>query len=521
MKIMNYILGVTLVALLWSCEDNTTSNNVKQPEDMVNAKSVNIDLKALYPEATSKAIGDKYNDGDPFQIDKSNIVLLLLNDDGSLILDEDGNPDQNTQIELNQFMGVTPSFSENTFTYSAEIELPDYASRVGIFVNFAQPNVNKMQSSSNKIMLPAKGYGSIVKNTEGTEGDPYTLTVTLEPMVARIQIENDLVNSTEATFPAPLNLVKATGLANGEAITYYESLYENLRIEAIYLNRTYVELNSLYFIPEVPMAGIAAPEIDITGAGYAWEETYTKTDMFTPDHLVGSKYALFNSHNPYLFYYDTQDNKVMANINAALNTVSHEDRWRITGDRVGQAPVLDAPTKTIADSWPTMINPALQSCFFQTDETAAESNAGALGYNIYAQGEATATRDEALLQQPHLVVEFSYSAIAQLNPDGSFVKDAEGFMVYDDVAYGTETKYLNIVAFEETINPQDPAKPFPAFEGGFVYTLQLSEIVNLILDPETVVTEEGNEDPEGQPEGGGGQYDAPQHRIQITKKYNK
>ena len=90
-------------------------------------------------------------------------------------------------------------------------------------------------------------------------------------------------------------------------------------------------------------------------------------------------------------------------------------------------------------------------------------NGKAIGYNIFPQ-EGASTTELAKAKHPHIIVLISYEE----NKDSEWQKVTSG--------------YLNITAFNSA------SGYITSFDAGSIYTFSLGSIVNLIIDPTTVIT---------------------------------
>ncbi len=293
---------------------------------------------------------------------------------------------------------------------------------------------------------------------------------------------------------------------------------------------------------------------DITKPGQSWYDTYFFSS-YSSYRDQGAKWGLFNTYDTDVEISDGSAD-VYPNLNAhsaAISTSSYNNgdhRWLLSpegGVTEGESGAfVDDVTSIIADAqndfvngsltqgqlydtyeryWPRLLNPYMMSSFFQVDQYSTDPAPGTIGFNLYEQGTTTTSRDAAKEQQPHLIVRFSYEKKLIFDDEGNIVINPEtGYPEYEagpgsvtetpnpsdggdggtqmapggkamsgsSISTKKTIKNLNIVAFEDTANPGQ----YPAFQGGNIYVLSLSDILSMILDENTPVTDQGYEDSE-------------------------
>ncbi len=592
---------VTLLAVLGgvlfvSCQKQNLPDGGEDSEQDGRVVTLFMTTTSADELTRSNSIGPATEDNDPLAFDISSVMVFPLDADGNPIKESDGvtnksfkvsmipaSPDEVLLDENGEI--VSSDGHEYKNYYVATIKL-DYAiEKVAVYLNYNATStpmtVNDRQGDYLAEIVPAVGHADVV---QGASSSSYYASVVVDPLMARIQIVNDLLDGEMGYYNEVLSRAQSPIASREElyANKYYQflrgelgiefwtasndgdyalkPLYDLLRIEGFYLNRTYMDINEEAYIAENPSPAVA-PVIDVTSSS-SWHTAFAadgaKKGLFatydSPNAAsktaIDGDYAwritpfIHNFHymiqrgpsrslNPNSTEFNALNNYYFCNILGAATYLGelgsdpfvtkefyafgfNYSIW--TDPDTGETVYDDEKDLRVHENWDWHVNENLKSSFFQ-NSTEGSSRDAALGFNLYAQGKETLTNEEARNEQPHLVVQFSYfgkyheniiygvgqqnsiSRATWYDPSGAYKYNPESvatlssaieFMGESINQYYTITKKnLNLVAFKDPLTGT-----YPAFEGGYVYTIKLSDIIRMILDPTTEVTPEGNEDPQ-------------------------
>ncbi len=543
------MFALMLGGVFASCSKNDHDDDIIDPE--VHGKVIKIQLSTASTTSNTRSIGIKTNDNDPLAFDLSQVQVYALNSSGKMLLDDEGKPEVRT-ITVTENTSVTDPTAK---LYDGEATVPFNTYKLAIFLNKGatdQMSVNNRQGDKNTYIVPAVGHGDIASDN--------TAYVHVKMKMARLQIVNDMSDFNVIAPTTPPHTVREnTNLTSNRATSEEELMsyammildlmqvenvgniddflsdytgaftvpYELLRIEAFYLNDTYLNVNEAEYIPE---GGTNTASRDVTPFRTSWKtdftsvksglyNTHTSTNAYADDATLGVDYGwritpFFNgdqepvgrkyygvptgfgyySHTdpfyledqfsdrdeaflPYMSYYFLELNDFLNT--AMLETRFHQIDINSSFEHIG--PIMD---------WAYGVNAKLKSSFFQNGLSGEDAGAGALGFNIYEQGVDTDTNLEADPQQPNLIVEYSYLSkletsgfdFGRYTPEASkpmTLSSPDGDMTFE--AYVPVTKYLNISAFKALKDGSTTETYYPGFKGGYVYTLKLSDIIKMIF----------------------------------------
>ncbi len=448
-KIFSAVIGLHLIC---SCNKNA---DLGLNTDTLLTDSIALRVR-LNNYGSTRALEHATFDGDEVIFDPQvNKILLYsgtVNAPGSVIDVLNGvNFEKTLSSSASTIYQATESFEHHTGSIAVEFNSdgleyvhPQSKEPQEFWSRTLTNNINTRQGSTRERGSSATGgFVRITGHADVVGASPKTADIIAKPDVARIQIIDDIYDDT----------------FGGEGV---QTTFKNLRIEAMYLNRSKVlrEDSDLHVTPSsktdwaADFAEKSYAEYN-NGAGKPKAGLSIPTDDLALCVLTDEKgvidYNLPSSTMDFFGFFDRQ----------AYEYYDHD---------------LDPATADIIDK-----------------------GSYSAGFNLYPQGARASTLEEAKQMQPHLIIRIGYSQRAVLDEKGN-ITDWEtadyinGRVLNSELTDGDTSNdygYINIQAYKTSDGL------FPAFEAGKVYQLSMKEILELLYDTKTVtVTDPENPDPE-------------------------